>query len=135
MIEKWIELINQSLNLSPRCRELASQCLITKWEENTIFLSLNHQFVEYLGGATQNELTAALENHFNQKINLQFKPVRLSEQQLQTTPATRQKQIAIAHKQKLIAQLEQDPFVKGLKETFNAVIDEHSVRVITPEGT
>jgi len=135
LVEKWIELINQSLNLSPRCRELASQCLIAKWEENDISLSLNHQFVEYLGGATQSELTAALENHFNQKINLQFKPVRLSEQQLQTTPAARQKQIAIAHKKQLIAQLEQDPFVKGLKETFNAVIDEHSVRVITPEGT
>ena len=128
-------MINQSLNLSPRCRELAAQCLVSKWEENNLSLSLNHQFVEFLGGATQNELTAALENHFNQKINLQFKPVRLSEQQLQTTPAARQKQIAIAHKKQLIAQLEQDPFVKGLKETFNAVIDENSVRVITPEGT
>jgi hypothetical protein len=135
LIEKWIVLINQSLHLSPRCRELASQCLITKWEEQSIYLSLNHQFVEYLGGATQNELTSALENHFNRKINLQFKPVKFTEQQLQTTPAVRQKQIAIAHKQKLIAQLEQDPFVKGLKETFNAVIDENSVRVITQEGT
>ena len=133
MIEKWVELINQSLNLSPRCRELAAQCLVSKWEENNISLSLNHQFVEFLGGATQNELTTALENHFNQKINLQFKPVRLSEQQLQTTPAARQKQVATAHKQKLIAQLEQDPFVKRLKETFNAVVDEHSVRIITPE--
>jgi hypothetical protein len=126
-------LINQSLNLSQRCRELAAQCLVAKWEENNISLSLNHQFVEFLGGATQNELTTALENHFNQKITLQFKPVRLSEQQLQTTPAARQKQVATAHKQQLIAQLEQDPFVKGLKETFNAVIDEHSVRVITSE--
>lgn len=109
--------------------------MITKWEEHNISLSLNHQSVELLGGATQNELTAALENHFNQKINLQFKPVRLSEQQLQIIPAARQKQVAFAHKQQLIAQLEQDPFVKGLKETFNAVIDENSVRVITPEET
>lgn len=135
MIEKWIELINQSLNLSPRCRELASQCLITKWEENTIFLSLNHQFVEYLGGATQNELTAALENHFNQKINVQFKPVKFTEQQLQSTPAYYQKQALLIHKQQLIAQLEQDAFVQALKQTFNAVIDENSVRVITPEGS
>jgi len=126
-------LINQSLNLSPRCRELAAQCLVSKWEENNLSLSLNHQFVEFLGGATQNELTAALENHFNQKINLQFKPVRLSEQQLQITPAARQKQIAATHKQILIEQLEQDPFVKGLKEIFNAVIDKDSVRVITSE--
>lgn len=135
MIEKWAELINQTLTLSPRCRELAAQCIPHSWEENNISLSLNHQQVEFLGNATQNELTAALENHFNQAISLQFKPVKFTEQQLQSTPAYYQKQALLMHKQQLIAQLEQDAFVQALKQTFNAVIDENSVRVITPEET
>jgi hypothetical protein len=130
-----VELINQTLTLSSRCRELAMQCIPQQWEENNISLLLNNQRIELLGGATQNELTAALENHFKQSLTLQFKPARFSEQQLQSTPAYYQKQALLMHKQQLIAQLEQDAFVQALKQTFNAVIDENSVRRITTEET
>jgi hypothetical protein len=132
--QQWVELVNQALNLSHRCRELAAQCIPNKWEENTLSLLLNNQFIEFLGSATQKELTAALENHLKKTILIDFKPAKFSEQQLRETPAAHQKQTVLAQKQILIEQLEQDSFVKALKQTFNAVLDESSIRLITKEG-
>lgn len=128
-----MELINQTLTLSPRCRELAGQCIPQHWEENSISLLLNSQSIELLSTATQNELTTALENHFKRSLILHFKQAIFGEQQLQSTPAYYQQQALLIHKQQLIAQLEKDAFVQALKQTFNAVIDENSVRHTTTE--
>lgn len=133
--KRWVELINQTLNLSPRCRELAAQCIPNKWEENTISLLLNNQFIEFLGAATQKELTSTLENHLKTGVQLDFKPANFTEQQLRATPAAHQKQILLTQKQQLITQLEQDAFVQALKQTFNAVIDENSVRLMIEKET
>ncbi len=111
----WAELIPK-LNLIGVATALAAHCVVTKWQENLVELTLSPKHKPLLNEKLHERLTQALQNYYQRPIKLEIKLAdsdRLSPaQQLQRSQEERQQQARI--------NLEQDEHVKTIISHFNA---------------
>jgi DNA polymerase-3 subunit gamma/tau len=120
----WHGLL-ESLKLGGMVRELAHHCELTEQTDNAIKLRLNPAHKSLLmNKAPQEKLQAALATHFGRTVRLSIEIGDLSGE----TPAQRAESAKSERQNRAIESLEQDAFVRDMIETFDATINEQSIK-------
>ena len=113
------------LKLGGMVRELAHHCEVAEQTEGAIKLRLNPAHKSLLmNKATQDKLQAALSAHFGNPVKLAIEIGDLSGE----TPAQRAETARNERQNRAIESLEQDAFVRDMIETFDATINEQSIK-------
>jgi DNA polymerase-3 subunit gamma/tau len=106
-------------------RELAHHCELAEQSAGAIKLRLNPAHKSLLmNKATQDKLQAALSAHFGNPVKLAIDIGDLSGE----TPAQRAEMVRNERQNRAIESLEQDAFVRDMIETFDATINEQSIK-------
>ncbi len=120
----WQGLLER-LKLGGMVRELAHHCEVAEQTEGAIKLRLNPAHKSLLmNKATQDKLQAALSAHFGGTVRLAIEIGDLSGE----TPAQRAEAARNERQNRAIESLEQDAFVRDMIETFDATINEQSIK-------
>ena len=120
----WHGLL-ESLKLGGMVRELAHHCELKEQTDNAIKLRLNPAHKSLLmNKATQDKLQAALAAYFGKPVRLVIEIGDLSGE----TPAQRAENAKSERQNRAIESLEQDAFVRDMIETFDATINEQSIK-------
>ena len=120
----WHSLLAR-LKLGGMVRELAHHCEVAEQTEGAIKLRLNPAHKSLLmNKATQDKLQAALAAHFGNPVKLAIEIGDLSGE----TPAQRAEITRNERQNRAIESLEQDAFVRDMIETFDATINEQSIK-------
>ena len=123
-LENWHGLLER-LKLGGMVRELAHHCEVAEQTESAIKLRLNPAHKSLLmNRATQDKLQAALATHFGRTVKLVIEIGDLSGE----TPAQRAEAVRNERQNRAIESLEQDAFVRDMIETFDATINEQSIK-------
>ena len=113
------------LKLGGMVRELAHHCELAEQSAGAIKLRLNPAHKSLLmNKATQDKLQAALSAHFGNPVKLAIDIGDLSGE----TPAQRAEMVRNERQNRAIESLEQDAFVRDMIETFDATINEQSIK-------
>ena len=106
-------------------RELAHHCELAEQSDNAIKLRLDPAHKSLLmNKATQDKLQAALATHFGRPVKLSIEISDLNGE----TPAQRAESARSEKQNRAIEALEQDAFVRDMIETFDATINEQSIK-------
>ncbi|MDR2240602.1 MAG: DNA polymerase III subunit gamma/tau [Zoogloeaceae bacterium] len=120
----WHGVLAQ-LKLGGMVRELAHHCELAERSEGAIRLRLDPAHKSLLmNKAPQEKLQAALAAHFGHPLRLAVEIGGLNGE----TPAQRDQNVRTEKQNRAIASLEQDAFVRDMIETFDATINEQSIR-------
>ncbi|CAG0932680.1 MAG: Holliday junction ATP-dependent DNA helicase RuvB [Rhodocyclaceae bacterium] len=120
----WHGLLER-LKLGGMVRELAHHCELAAQEEGAITLRLNPAHKSLLiNKQSQDKLQAALTTHFGRPVRLSIEVGEINGE----TPAQRAELARTEKHNRAIESLEQDPFVRGMIETFDATINEQSIK-------
>ncbi len=120
----WQGLLER-LKLGGMVRELAHHCELVEHSAGAIKLRLNPAHKSLLmNKATQDKLQAALSTHFGNPVKLAIDIGDLSGE----TPAQRAETVRNERQNRAIESLEQDAFVRDMIETFDATINEQSIK-------
>jgi len=125
----WNVLLAQ-LNVQGMARELAKNCVLEKFAEGKISLSLAPQHKQFLTNKmAQDKLQAALSDYFAQPIRLSLTvgaPVSAA------TPAAVEQQEKQVRQQSASDAISHDPFVLEAQAQLDAQIVENSIKFIQP---
>ncbi|MFZ5512701.1 MAG: DNA polymerase III subunit gamma/tau [Pseudomonadota bacterium] len=120
----WHDII-RALGLGGMVRELAQHCELVERNATSITLRLSNAHRHLLMNRTpQDRLQAELQKHFGQPLKLVIETGEVAGE----TPAQRLQAQQRERHEKAIAALEQDKFVRDLIETFDATINESSIK-------
>ncbi len=120
----WHGLL-ESLKLGGMVRELAHHCELAEQTDNAIKLRLNPAHKSLLmNKATQDKLQGALAAYFGKPVRLAIEIGDLSSE----TPAQRAENARSEKQNRAIESIEQDAFVRDMIETFDATINEQSIK-------
>ena len=120
----WHGLL-ENLKLGGMVRELAHHCELAEQSDNAIKLRLDPAHKSLLmNKATQDKLQAALATHFGRPVKLSIEISDLNGE----TPAQRAESARSEKQNRAIESLEQDAFVRDMIETFDATINEQSIK-------
>ncbi|MBK7136225.1 MAG: DNA polymerase III subunit gamma/tau [Rhodocyclales bacterium] len=120
----WHGLL-ENLKLGGMVRELAHHCELAEQSDNAIKLRLDPAHKSLLmNKATQDKLQAALATHFGRPVKLSIEISDLNGE----TPAQRAESARSEKQNRAIEALEQDAFVRDMIETFDATINEQSIK-------
>jgi DNA polymerase-3 subunit gamma/tau len=120
----WHSLL-ASLSLGGMVRELAHHCELAELDGNSVRLRLDPAHKSLLiNKQTQEKLQTALATHFGRTVKLTIEIGALSGE----TPAQRAESARSERQNRAIESLEQDPFVRDMIETFDATINEQSIK-------
>ena len=120
----WHGLLEQ-LRLGGMVRELAHHCELAEQGENVIKLRLDPAHKSLLmNKAPQEKLQAALAARLGRPVKLSIDIAALNGE----TPAQRAESARSERHNRAIASLEQDAFVRDMIETFDATLNEQSIK-------
>jgi DNA polymerase-3 subunit gamma/tau len=122
----WHSILG-SLKLGGMVRELAHHCELAELAEGTVKLRLNPAHKSLLmNKAPQEKLQAELAAHFGRPLRLSIEIGELAGE----TPAQRTSNERAEKHSRAIAALEQDAFVRDMIDTFDATINEQSIKPV-----
>jgi DNA polymerase III subunit gamma/tau len=119
----WPELVAQ-LNLSGLARVLAQHCELMARDAARVELRIARAHQHLLNGPHQERLKAALEQHFGAKLRL---AVQVSDD-AGASPAALADRDRQQRQAQAAAEIEQDPFVRELVETFDARVVDSTIK-------
>jgi DNA polymerase-3 subunit gamma/tau len=119
----WPDLVGQ-LNVSGMARMLAQHCELIGRDGARVELRIARAQQHLLNGPHQERLKAALEQHFGAKLRLSIQ-VADDAGASPAAVAARDKQQRQAQ---AVAEIEQDPFVRELMETFDARVVDSTIK-------
>ncbi|MBV6409842.1 MAG: DNA polymerase III subunit gamma/tau [Burkholderiales bacterium] len=120
----WHGLLAE-LKLGGMVRELAHHCELAERSETAVKLRLDPAHKSLLmNKAPQEKLQAALATHFGRPLKLSIETGDLNGE----TPAQRAENTRTEKQNRAIESLEQDAFVRDMIETFDATINEQSIK-------
>ncbi len=124
--DDWHGILDR-LKLGGMVRELAQHCELAERSDGAIKLRLNpaHKSL-LLHKASQDKLQAALSTYFGRPLKLAIEIGELAGE----TPAQRSENERADKQDRAIAALEQDAFVREMIDTFDATINEQSIKPI-----
>jgi DNA polymerase-3 subunit gamma/tau len=115
----------ERLKLGGMVRELAHHCELAEQGEGTMKLRLDPAHKSLLmNKAPQEKLQAALATYLGRPVRLSIEIGGLNGE----TPAQRAENVRSEKQNRAIASLEQDAFVRDMIETFDATINEQSIK-------
>jgi DNA polymerase III subunit gamma/tau len=119
----WPEVIGQ-LNVGGMARMLAQHCELVAREGARIDLRIGRAHQHLLNGPHQERLKAALEQHFGAKLRLSIQVA----DGIGASPAAIADRDKRERQAQAIADIEQDPFVRELVETFDARVVDSTIK-------
>jgi DNA polymerase-3 subunit gamma/tau len=120
----WHGLLG-SIKLGGMVRELAHHCELAELSEGIVRLRLNPAHKSLLiNKAPQEKLQAELSAHLGRPVKLSIEIGELAGE----TPAQRASNARAEKQNRAIAALEQDAFVRDMIDTFDATINEQSIK-------
>jgi len=119
----WPELVGQ-LNLSGLARVLAQHCELIARDAARVELRIARAHQHLLNGPHQERLKAALEQHFGAKLRL---AVQVADG-AGASPAVLADRDRRERQAQAAAEIEQDPFVRELVETFDARVVDSTIK-------
>jgi DNA polymerase III subunit gamma/tau len=119
----WPELVAQ-LNVSGMARVLAQHCELTARDGARVELRIARAHQHLLNGPHQERLKAALEQHFGTKLRLAIQV----DDDTGSTPAAVADRERQQRQAQAVAEIEQDPFVRELVETFDARVVDSTIK-------
>jgi len=121
----WHQITAQ-LNLGGMARSLAQHCELAEVGSDMITLRLPPAHKYLLGKAQQDKLQSELQVHYGRPLRLN---VLLADTATET-PVERSRQLQRERRERAIAAIEQDSFVRNVVELFDATINESSIKPI-----
>jgi DNA polymerase-3 subunit gamma/tau len=121
----WPELVAQ-LNLSGMARVLAQHCELMARDGARVELRIARAHQHLLNGPHQERLKAALEQHFGTRLRL---AVQVAED-AGASPAALADRDRQQRQAQATAEIEQDPFVRELVETFDARVVDSTIKPV-----
>jgi DNA polymerase-3 subunit gamma/tau len=119
----WRGLIDElKLGLA---RTLALNCELASFDDNNINLTVHESEKHLLDATYQDKLSAAIQQHFGQKIKL-----NLTAGGTGNTPAKQIFEEKAAVQSNAVSAIEQDPFVQALVSDFGAHVIPSSIKPI-----
>jgi DNA polymerase-3 subunit gamma/tau len=119
----WPELVAR-LNLSGLARVLAQHCELTARDGARVELRIARAHQHLLNGPHQERLKAALEQHFGAKLRLAIQVV----DDAGASPAALADRDRRERRAQAAAEIEQDPFVRELVDTFDARVVDSTIK-------
>jgi DNA polymerase-3 subunit gamma/tau len=119
----WPELVAR-LNLSGLARVLAQHCELIARDGARVELRIARAHQHLLNGPHQERLKAALEQHFGAKLRLAIQVA----DDAGASPAALANRDRQQRQAQAIAEIEQDPFVRELMETFDARVVDSTIK-------
>ncbi|MEM1244355.1 MAG: DNA polymerase III subunit gamma/tau [Pseudomonadota bacterium] len=126
--DEW-ETILAQLQLSPMTRALAQHCHLKSVQNQRLTLLVTAAQKPLLNANQINRLEVALAEYFNKPIKLNLEEVA----EIATTPAKNQQMRADKAKKAAIDNLNSDPSLQNLIQSYNAKIDINSIELINDE--
>jgi DNA polymerase-3 subunit gamma/tau len=118
--------IAASLTLSGMARQLAQHCELAEVTDSYVGLRLPPAHKHLLGKAQQEKLQAELQTYYGRPLKLNIDVAAPAGE----TPADRAKSVQRERQDQAIAAIEGDSFVRDMVETFDATIDESTIKPI-----
>jgi DNA polymerase-3 subunit gamma/tau len=122
----WHELVGQ-LGLSGMARMLAEHCELVARDAARVDLRIARAHQHLLRGPHQERLKAALEQHLGAKLRLSIQVA----DDAGASPAALASRDRRERQAQAIAEIEQDPFVRELVETFDARVVDSTIKPVT----
>jgi DNA polymerase-3 subunit gamma/tau len=124
--DDWHALLER-LELGGMVRQLAYHCQLVERSENAIRLRLDPAHKSLLMNKTpQEKLQAALAAHFGHALKL---TIEIGDSDGET-PAQRAQKARVQKRNRAIESLERDAFVREMIRTFDATINEQSIKLL-----
>jgi DNA polymerase-3 subunit gamma/tau len=114
--ENWIEIIG-ALNLTGLSRELVNHCVLDGIDEQSCRLLLDANY-QQVGSKTEEKLRDALQKYFGKPLKL----IINRQKSPQITPAAEMQKAKLDRQQSAIENINSDPNILDLKDTFDARI-------------
>jgi DNA polymerase III subunit gamma/tau len=121
----WPELVAQ-LNLSGLARVLAQHCELMARDAARVELRIARAHQHLLNGPHQERLKAALEQHFGAKLRVAIQVA----DDAGASPAALADRDRRERQAQAAAEIEQDPFVRELVETFDARVVDSTIKPV-----
>jgi DNA polymerase-3 subunit gamma/tau len=116
------------LEINGMAAQLAANCIPVAQDGNVLTLSVAESFASMMGSAAEKRLLEALQRFAGNNLKL-----KLQSGQASDTPAERAQVAAENRQQQAEHDVLNDPFVRGLQETFDAEVVAGSIRAIEPK--
>ena len=127
----WPALV-EKLSLSGAVRMLAGNCAFDRFDDGTVYLSLDPRSESLLTKARQNELAKRLSDHLGSATRVEIAVGAASKRE---TPVQQESRIADEQLEAARQSLESDPNVQTLKHMFGAELKPDTIEVIPGEKT
>ncbi|NNF16916.1 MAG: DNA polymerase III subunit gamma/tau [Gammaproteobacteria bacterium] len=114
------------MGLQGAARQLAANCVVKANDDQHIMLILDEDNRHMLTAQVQSKLAAVMQNHLGDEFTVKIELGKIAA----VTPATKQRQAEEARLQSIRDSIFEDPNVKALLETFDAEIQEESIKPI-----
>jgi DNA polymerase-3 subunit gamma/tau len=124
-LSQWETILGQ-LAVSGIARELARHCELATIDDAAITLRLAELHKHLASKIAQEKIQAALSTHFKRALRLNIeigKPAGI-------TPAAKEQREKEARQARAVASIEQDSFVREMVETFDARINDASIKPV-----
>jgi DNA polymerase-3 subunit gamma/tau len=122
---KWEQML-ASLGISGIARELARHCELVKIDGGAVTLRLAELHQHLASKLAQEKIQAALSEYLQQAVRLSIEIGKPSS----VTPAARDRSESDARQARAVASIEQDSFVREMVETFDARINDASIKPV-----
>jgi DNA polymerase-3 subunit gamma/tau len=116
------------LEINGMAAQLAANCMPVAQDGNLLTLSVAESFASMMGSAAEKRLLEALQRFAGNNLKL-----KLQSGQASDTPAERAQVASENRQQQAENDVLNDPFVRGLQETFDAEVVAGSIRAIEPK--
>ena len=122
--QDWRQIL-EGLAISGMVRQLAANCVLLQQDGSTIRLGLDAGYRQLLNPKAEKRLQQALGEYFDASIRLE---IEVSTNDSDETPAQADQREKDERQLKAEKSVEEDGFVRAMKETFNAEVVPGSVR-------
>ena len=116
------------LEINGMAAQLAANCMPVAQDGNLLTLSVADNFASMMGSAAEKRLLEALQRFAGNSLKLKLQTGQASD-----TPAERAQVAAENRQQQAEHDVLNDPFVRGLQETFDAEVVAGSIRASEPK--
>ncbi|HSG66470.1 MAG TPA: DNA polymerase III subunit gamma/tau C-terminal domain-containing protein, partial [Gammaproteobacteria bacterium] len=120
--KSWLDLLNAA-DVRGAARQLAENCVIRARSPGRIELTVASERAHLNTDQVRRRLESALANHLGGELSLSITPGQPGEQ----TPAEQRKANETQRMRKAREAIEQDPAVKSLQATFDAVVEADTI--------
>jgi DNA polymerase-3 subunit gamma/tau len=116
------------LEINGMAAQLAANCMPVAQDGNLLTMSVADNFASMMGSAAEKRLLEALQRFAGNNLKLKLQAGQASD-----TPAERAQVAAENRQQQAEHDVLNDPFVRGLQDTFDAEVVAGSIRAIEPK--